>query len=899
MAAQKQLESERLGELFQNWKAGAISVDGDVQGGDEVEKTNSNLQQEAKTWFQTTSWNHEQAIARLIQDFGPVFTSESLPVRFRGLSILLGAIEGCCDKDISNSSFELLGNFLVLQCGPIVDDEYEEDYDSMIRDISLKCLSALVETACPQISDADQKNHEYAKAFGIRLSFAKKGVERRCATPDDGMSMNYQEIDENDIRGGLSTMPRSKRSLCFSLLRAAVMGISKVTTLVQHLLKVTTNEQQSTIVSSIQSQSVEFAEFTVRCIHGESDPRCLLQLLKLLHFTQVNFRHFFRAANTSSSENVFPNEDFFDAVAPYYPIQFTPPPNNIHGITREGLHSALVSVLTFTEMDEAARKYRKPSMLGCSFSLFLEQLLPDQPEEENLSTLEKLEGMECITNLLFPSATASECKNLTFGELRNLSKALITLHDEASIGATNGTGDLRDQKRRLAEGCRSLASRIAMGLEKCNSSGTEKLWDIFVSEPLEREMKKLKLTPAYAKTSIAYEASLAASGGPRTLRACLAKGLGPLLEYLRGHTDDPSDNSLAAIHGVAAFVSSCEVTLSKSRIELGVELTPHPLEAFAKDASILLLQIVENTGPSCSFPLKAAASSCLECLLLSSDDKDLGSEELVERICDFLRSLLESVMVPVQDNLVDQEDFSKYRMIASGILGRIVGASLTESNDDDEMSKNTRSRSVLLSQTVQDFIRSEIFPKLMATSIASTGDDYGDRFDRIALATACSSSPSLASDVVGAHLEALVSALKASITSQTSRTCLEALSSILRSCVGDNAIRAFHDSSLVDKIIEILCHNLISSASSEEKDLKNSISQIVLDATTANLDEESMESKVRLFEKKLSLLLSCSTISPQCFSDKCCTCNLCWPDTSIHAVGTTESTEKAFENYFG
>ena len=161
MAAQKQLESERLeeGELFQNWKAGAISVDGDVQGGDEVEKTNSNLQQEAKTWFQNTSSNHEQAIARLIQDFGPVFTSESLPVRFRGLSILLGTIEGCCDKTISNASFELLGNFLVLQCGPIVDDEYEEDYDSMIRDISLKCLSALVETACPQISDADQKSH--------------------------------------------------------------------------------------------------------------------------------------------------------------------------------------------------------------------------------------------------------------------------------------------------------------------------------------------------------------------------------------------------------------------------------------------------------------------------------------------------------------------------------------------------------------------------------------------------------------------------------------------------------------------------------------------------------------------------------------------------------------------
>ena len=854
MAAPEQLESERLSRLFQNWKASAIALNGDVQGGDQIEKTNTNLQQEAKACFQTAPLNHEQAIARLIQDLGPLFTSESLPVRFSGLSILLGAIEGCCEKAISNSSFDLLGNFLVLQCGPIVDDEYEEDYDSMIRDISIKCITALVETASS--NREDQNYQEYVKAFGFRLRYAKKGVERRCATPDDDMSMNDHVVAENDIRGGLSTMPRSKRSLCFSLLYAAVMGSSKVTNLAQHQLKMTTEEQQSTAVSAIQSQSVEFAEFTARCIHGESDPRCLLQLLKLLHFTQVKFRCWFPAVNTSSPDNVFPNEDFFDAVAPYYPIQFTPPPNNIHGITREGLHSSLVSVLTFTGMDEGARKYRRPTMLGCSFSLFLEQLLPGQPEEESPTTLEKLEGLECISNLIFPTSMDSECRNLDFAELRNLSSALITLHDEASVGATHDSGDLRDQKRRLAETCRSLASRIAMDLEKSNSNSTEKLWEIFVLETLEKEIKKLKLTPAYAKTSIAYEASLAASGGPRTLRSCLAKGLGPLLKYLRGHIDDSSDNTLAAIHGVAAFVSSCQVTLSKSRAELGVELTPHPLEAFAKDTSILLFQIVEDKGSSCSFLHKAAAASCLECLLLSSNDKDLGSEELVERSCNFLKSLLDTVGAPMQEETIaDQEGFSKYRRIASGVLGRIIGASLTESDNDDEESNTTKSRSVLLSQPIQDFTRSQIFPKLMATSIENTNND-GDRFDRIALSATCSSSPSLASDIVSAHLEALISALEASITSQTSRTCLEALSSILRSCVGDNAIRAFHQSGLVDKIFEILCYNLITSASSDEKDLNNSISQIKLKASIVNGDEESMEMKVRPFEDKSSFVAS-------------------------------------------
>jgi hypothetical protein len=877
MTAQKQqLESEPLKEILQNWKTDVFLIDDEVQDESEVtalakKKTNTNLQHEVMACFQTNMLNHEQALAQVIRDLGPAFTSKSLPTRLRSLYVLLGAIEGCRGKNMSNSSLVLLGNFLSLQCGPIVDDEYEEDYDSMIRDISIKCLSALVETPTstattistltPQSNDVDtmtKDEKEYAKAFRIRVGFAKKGVERRCATPDD-MNMDDEMGIENDdlystkdIRGGLSTMPRSKRSLCFTLLRSAVTGTSKVTKSAQPLLRKQMQQQKSAIVSSIQSYFIQFAEFVARCMHGESDPRCLLQLLALLHNTQVNFGDWFLGTNTESPNNVFPNEDFFDAVAPYYPIQFTPPPNNVHGITREGLHSELISVLTYTKMDEGARRYRKPTMLGCSFSLFLEQLLPGQSDEENPSTLEKLEGLECISNLIFPAvkeqdsklmdggmSMENECTNLTFEEVRNLSTALIAMHDEASVGVTHEGGDLNDQNKVLAESCRSLASRVARELEKRNKNGTQRLWERFVSEPLEKEMIKLKLTPAYAKTSIAYEASLAASGGPRTLRVCLAKGLGPLLEYLRGHLDDPSDNTLAAIHGIAAFISSSQVTLSKSRIE-GVELTPHPLEAYAKDACNLLLEIVESEVPSI-IPLKAAASSCLECLFLSSIDRDIESEELIERICNFFKGLLEIILFPVQGEVSnDQDGLAQYRNVASKVLGRIIGVSLNEC--DDENSKNLRSGSVLLAHTVQDFIRTETFPKLKAASFLSAEGYNGDRFDRMALSTACSSSPSLASAVVGAHLEALLHALKDSISSHSSQTCLEALSCILRSCAGDNAIRAFHENEVVDDIIDALCNDLTNSASSE---LSDSISQVALPATNGN--KETMKSKVRSF----------------------------------------------------
>ena len=860
MAAQKQLQPEALNELFRSWKIDVISSGDDDKDGSSIEKTNTDLHHEAMACFQSTVLNHEQAVALLIKDLGPAFTAKSLPVRLRGLYVLLGAIEGSFDKNMSNSSLVLLGNFLSLQCGPIVDDEYEEDYDSMIRDISIKCLSGLVETSTPQINSAALITQEYAEAFEIRMNFAKKGVEGRCTTPDDD-----EMSAENDIRGGLSTMPRSKRSLCFSLLRCAVMGASKVTKFLQPCLKKPMNKQQSTIFSSIQSQCVQFAEFIARCMHGESDPRCLLQLLELLHFTQVNFQDWFSGENTRSPNNVFPNEDFFDAVAPYYPIQFTPPPNNIHGITREGLHTALTSVLTFTAMDEGARRYRKPTMMSCSFNLFLEQLLPGQPEEDSTSTLEKLEGLECISNLFFPTSKKeikrlgefsmeSECTNLTFEEVRNLSTALITTHHEASVGTTNESGDLRDQNKTLAENCRSLASIIAMELEKHSKNGTQRLWDRFVSEPLEKEMKKLELTPAYAKTSIAYGASLAASGGPRTLRVCLAKGLGPLLKYLRGHINDAGDNTLATIHGIAAFVSSSQVTLSKSRMELGVELTPHPLEAYAKDTCMLLLEIVECEDTSCSFLLKTAACSCLGCLFFSSIDKDLEFEQHVERIFNFLRGLIENVMVPAQDELdSDQDELARYRIVSSSVLGRIIGTSLTES-DDDENPKNPISRSILLSLAVQDFIRTEIFSNLMAASLGSAGDYNGDRYDRMTLSTACSSSPSLASTVVRAHLEALLNAVKDNTTSFASQSCIDALACILRSCVGDNAIRAFHENDMVDDIIDVLCENLITGVSSEENDM---VSQIALEASTSSGNEESMESKVRPSGYERCFIVSC------------------------------------------
>lgn len=53
------------------------------------------------------------------------------------------------------------------------------------------------------------------------------------------------------------------------------------------------------------------------------------------------------AARESLDANL---EELFDVVACYFPISFSPPPNNVHGITRQDLADALEGTLTCTPL---------------------------------------------------------------------------------------------------------------------------------------------------------------------------------------------------------------------------------------------------------------------------------------------------------------------------------------------------------------------------------------------------------------------------------------------------------------------------------------------------------------------------------------------------------------------
>ena len=67
-----------------------------------------------------------------------------------------------------------------------------------------------------------------------------------------------------------------------------------------------------------------------------------------------------------------------------------PPHNDIHGITHEKLHKALLSVLTFTTIDPGVAKFKCQTVMTLSADLFLESLLPS-PEDDNPGPLASLE----------------------------------------------------------------------------------------------------------------------------------------------------------------------------------------------------------------------------------------------------------------------------------------------------------------------------------------------------------------------------------------------------------------------------------------------------------------------------------------------------------------------------
>lgn len=737
------------------------------------------LQQEAKRLFSelfsTTSLNvgevqlttksaHKEALAQLLSELGPCFTATHM-TRVWALYCLCGAVEGC--REISETMLNLLGSFLLTYCAPLEEEDDDgEDTEESVRDAAILCLAALVQSRVEETT---------ASVANQRAQLAQTGVERRCATAEQEEPMDHgYGAPQQDVRGGLSLLPRSRRSLCFDLIRATVTGITTMPSL-----------------SGAESSLASFATFSANCLHGESDPRCLMQLLVMIHALQQAFLPHFAARHET-----FPTVSLFDAVAPYYPIQFTPPPNDKHGITRQGLQHALLVILSCGGYDEPGDRQ---SMLNLASGIILERV-----EEDDSSAQDKLEAVQDLTVLLgAPTSLSPE-------SVRELSHALIATHALGTEGVALGKVG---PYKALADACRSLVSKVAADLEVDND-----LWKVFVKETLQSDASLLATSPQSmrGRSTIAYLACLAASGGPRTLTATLESCLPRLQDALSEKEDE--EKVAAAAYGVGAFFSSFEVAFGRAGAT-SISFHPHPLEPYSSNMlGVLgdLFDTTENEGT------RIAVFSAMVSLLMVTPS-ELLDEEVVQVVTNFVQALC----VLVGPTETDQEDL---RRIVAKSLGSIIAVAMDENVSG--LSSVLRS-----SEPVRESIRERIFPSLMKSCLETSTLSGGTRFDVLAIAYACENSKNIADRVLDDIMTTLHSKLEAG-ENEDALGIVEIVAVMLKEG-NANARAAFHKTKVDPvELVKIVGHASSDARRPSVRAMKVGMSLLQLPASKSDMVEE-------------------------------------------------------------
>lgn len=107
------------------------------------------------------------------------------------------------------------------------------------------------------------------------------------------------------------------------------------------------------LCTGLAANAVDFAAGFVQAMEGEKDPRCLLVSLGIV-----------KAMLHAFGQEIGPLiEEVFDVTSCYFPVTFTPPPNDPHRITKESLVDALRDVFT-----------ARPEMAPLVIPLLLEKL---------------------------------------------------------------------------------------------------------------------------------------------------------------------------------------------------------------------------------------------------------------------------------------------------------------------------------------------------------------------------------------------------------------------------------------------------------------------------------------------------------------------------------------------
>ena len=804
-------------------------------------------------------------------------------------------------------------------------------YDD-VRDAAMICLTALTRshleifpTQQSQSSESKKSHCPATKALGVvhqsmefRVELAILGVRYRCqmdppneSNGDKGMragaGAGYETIDPGlNIEDGLSNLPRAKRSLCFNLFDGALDGLNddelKCKKLMSQIQQSSSTQDTMGLMipSSLFIQMSAFTSMTSSCMHGETDPRCLLQLLSLFNKMQRIMLPMFAFSGNRSTETandmdidtskmMFPSIEIFDAVAPYYPVHFTPPKNDPHGITQGVLHDALLAVLcergVNSDQDDDGTK---ETMILLAARMFLERIEPpktsdyDPPSNGSGSDVEdKLDAVQDLSSLFLPHFTPSKATgydNYLHGHhislnitrvppefLSELSLSMARVHEEAVSSDANA----------LASAIRKFSSCLVKSLEPATTTSmssevdTFSLWEAYVVDVLRHLTPILGSAPQgmHGRASTAYFASLAAEGGLMTLNkvldGCYPRFLGVLSlldekdnsgvpldvgeSSRRLQTSKPKSRDeeklAAAMRGIAALVSSCRVSLQKwQRNNFGVQIHPHPLSLYAPSTvQKILLVLNESINEDKVGSLELAAVGALESVLTSYDLNFLEEGDMV--------TLEESISLITHAVLVGEDSVDKdlthmheWNLACARALGAVISVGICQKKDAGGVIANTCERI--------NTVATNLLPNILASA---TSPHLGSlklhiiRYDWVVLAGACANGTLHVSEqIVSDLISKIITALR--LNQENQKTSAIALSYIIRHG-GPNVGTAFHGlsppGSTPHDVIRELCHQEDPVA---RRQLQVGMSMLQLPVSRAK-DEEAANETVSIFRR--------------------------------------------------
>lgn len=521
----------------------------------------------------------------------------------------------------------------------------------------------------------------------------------------------------------------------------------------------------------------------------------MLTLLKRIQSVLLPFcfNKAFQSDNNNSQVQKFPFLAIFDAVAPYYPIKFTPPPNDPWGITRESLHDALFDVLTYSthHSDEFQTLCDDDNMTVSATRLMLERLSPpsahpyDDDQDELTTVQDRIDAMEDLSALLLlpldqgtsmdqsnwvsKSSQKQSCmlSNLSNEVAQEMSNTLLLCHEDAASSVISATNkEEENDNKKLATLCRNFACRISYEFEihlqsqeqaptnpgSTNSNKKKTLWDCFVLHRVRDLSNIISSSPQSIKgrVAIAYVASLSACGGERTLRLCLDTCIPPLLGILK-QSDRPNGDEeqiSTAAYGLGVFFSSARLSMEQITKD-GIEVHPHPLQVFGTPVIQLLCKITNRSDTNVQ--LKIATVKALESVLVSSpfEIMDKVDAELVRQTVFYLAQCLIDDM-----NIESSGDqmTSDWKLACARLVGTTIGRATKKSQIESQIEENKKMTLFEEDAEISTFVETTLFPKILTTCTEYCDDEEDIRYGWKVLAYACEVGEKHVSDSIMSQL---------------------------------------------------------------------------------------------------------------------------------------------------